>query len=107
MAVDYVRSHMARIYPIAICRYGGNLGSTILCCKRHVQVMSIIASAAIFGNAYELILIMLRSFTKADFFGVRSWFPCLLYSGSILFGSIGRQLAIVPDDYYGTHRKAE
>ncbi|KAI8997959.1 insulin-induced protein family, partial [Gaertneriomyces semiglobifer] len=31
-------------------------------------------------------------FTKADFFGVRSWFPCMLYSGSVLFGSIGRQL---------------
>ncbi|KAI9208258.1 insulin-induced protein family [Polychytrium aggregatum] len=33
------------------------------------------------------------SFTKADFFGVRSWLPCILHSSSICFGSIGRQLA--------------
>ncbi|KAI9104768.1 insulin-induced protein-domain-containing protein [Phlyctochytrium arcticum] len=35
----------------------------------------------------------LYSFTQADFGGVRSWFPCMLYSGSVLFGAIGRQLA--------------
>ncbi|TPX56888.1 hypothetical protein PhCBS80983_g04217 [Powellomyces hirtus] len=40
------------------------------------------------------------SFTKADFFGVRSWFPCMLYSAAVMFGSIGRQLTIVPDEYY-------
>ncbi|KAJ3147369.1 Insulin-induced protein 1 protein [Geranomyces variabilis] len=40
------------------------------------------------------------SFTKADFFGVRSWFPCMMYSASVMFGSIGRQLTIIPNEYY-------
>ena len=32
------------------------------------------------------------AFTKADFFGVRSWLPCVLYCGGVCFGVIGRQL---------------
>ncbi|KAI9354869.1 insulin-induced protein family, partial [Zopfochytrium polystomum] len=30
--------------------------------------------------------------TQADFFGMRSWLPCILYSSCVCFGSIGRQL---------------
>ncbi|KAI9292361.1 insulin-induced [Neoconidiobolus thromboides FSU 785] len=33
-------------------------------------------------------------FTKADFFGVRSYIPCVLYASCICYGSIGRQLYI-------------
>ncbi|KAJ3095819.1 Insulin-induced protein 2 protein [Phlyctochytrium planicorne] len=40
------------------------------------------------------------SITKPDFFGVRSWFPCILYSSSICFGSIGRQLAVIPYNHH-------
>ncbi|TPX32422.1 hypothetical protein SmJEL517_g04463 [Synchytrium microbalum] len=40
------------------------------------------------------------SYTRADFFGVRSWFPCVLYASCICFGSIGRQLSVVPDIQY-------
>lgn len=40
------------------------------------------------------------SFTRADFFGVGSWIPCILYSSSVCFGSIGRQLDVVPETWY-------
>ncbi|KAK3814361.1 MAG: insulin-induced protein family, partial [Benniella sp.] len=42
--------------------------------------------------AYMLVLHGWYSFTRADFFGVGSWIPCILYSSSVCFGSIGRQL---------------
>ncbi|KAJ3227425.1 Insulin-induced protein 1 protein [Clydaea vesicula] len=32
------------------------------------------------------------TYTKADFFGVRSWLPAILYCGCVCFGAIGRQL---------------
>ncbi|KAJ1538813.1 Insulin-induced protein 2 protein [Cladochytrium tenue] len=35
--------------------------------------------------------------TQADFFGMRSWLPCILYSSCVCFGSIGRQLAVLPE----------
>ncbi|RKO89849.1 insulin-induced protein family, partial [Blyttiomyces helicus] len=41
---------------------------------------------------YMLVSHGFYSFTRADFFGVRSWFPCILYASCICFGSIGRQL---------------
>jgi hypothetical protein len=28
-----------------------------------------------------------------DFFYIRSWLPCIFFSGGVTFGSIGRQLA--------------
>eukprot|EP00128_Syssomonas_multiformis_P008756 Colp12_sorted_trinity150504_noHs@3388 len=34
--------------------------------------------------------------TQPDFFWVRSWFPCILFSGSTCFGNLGRQLAMTP-----------
>lgn len=40
------------------------------------------------------------SFTRADFFGVGSWMPCILYSSSVCFGSIGRQLDVVPETWF-------
>ncbi|KAI8917414.1 insulin-induced protein-domain-containing protein [Entophlyctis helioformis] len=33
------------------------------------------------------------SFTQADLWGVRSWFPCILYSSCVCIGAIGRQLS--------------
>ncbi|KAI8823568.1 insulin-induced protein-domain-containing protein [Fimicolochytrium jonesii] len=56
------------------------------------------STVAILGTWFAQFLVSngMYSFTKADFFGVRSWFPCMLFSGAIMFGSIGRQLTIVP-----------
>ena len=34
-------------------------------------------------------------YTKADFLFVRSWVPCIFFSGGVTFGNIGRQLAVV------------
>lgn len=39
------------------------------------------------------------SFTKADFLGVRSWFPAIMYSASICFGCMGRQLEVDFNDF--------
>ncbi|KAG0322005.1 Insulin-induced protein 1 protein [Linnemannia gamsii] len=50
--------------------------------------------------AYFLVLNGWYSFTRADFFGVGSWIPCILYSSSVCFGSIGRQLDVVPERWY-------
>lgn len=51
-------------------------------------VLSLIGTGAgmmlVMGKEYE--------FIKADFYGIRSWLPCVLYCGCICFGSIGRQL---------------
>ncbi|ORZ07226.1 insulin-induced protein-domain-containing protein [Lobosporangium transversale] len=50
--------------------------------------------------AYFLVLNGWYSFTRADFFGVGPWIPCILYSSSVCFGSIGRQLDVVPEAWY-------
>ncbi|CAG8592322.1 6219_t:CDS:2, partial [Scutellospora calospora] len=52
------------------------------------------------GVMYILVANGIYSFTHADFFGVRSWIPCILYSSCVCFGTIGRQLMIVPEDWY-------
>ncbi|KFH71761.1 hypothetical protein MVEG_02056 [Podila verticillata NRRL 6337] len=59
-------------------------------------------TVASFGTtvAYFLVLHGWYSFTRADFFGVGSWIPCILYSSSVCFGSIGRQLDVVPETWY-------
>ncbi|KNC79487.1 hypothetical protein SARC_08120 [Sphaeroforma arctica JP610] len=43
-------------------------------------------------------------YTKPDFILVRSWFPSVLFSSAISFGSMGRQLAVTDDtqDTYET-----
>ncbi|GJJ75790.1 hypothetical protein EMPS_08148 [Entomortierella parvispora] len=72
-------------------------------------------TVASFGTtvAYFLVLNGWYSFTRADFFGVGSWIPCILYSSSVCFGSIGRQLDVVPEAWYhqsstnNTHLKSE
>ncbi|KAF8938376.1 Insulin-induced protein 1 protein [Dissophora ornata] len=53
--------------------------------------------------AYFLVLNGWYSFTRADFFGVGSWIPCILYSSSVCFGSIGRQLDVVPATWYDSN----
>lgn len=50
--------------------------------------------------AYFLVVNGWYSFTRADFFGVGSWMPCILYSSSVCFGSIGRQLDVVPETWF-------
>ena len=34
-------------------------------------------------------------YTAPDFLYVRSWLPCIFFSGGITMGNIGRQLALV------------
>ncbi|KAG0260322.1 Insulin-induced protein 1 protein [Mortierella polycephala] len=53
--------------------------------------------------AYFLVLNGWYRFTSADFFGVGSWIPCILYSSSVCFGSIGRQLDVVPETWFNTN----
>ncbi|KAL5006594.1 hypothetical protein ScPMuIL_015400 [Solemya velum] len=36
-------------------------------------------------------------YTKADFLFVRSWIPCIFFSGGVTMGNIGRQLAMYDD----------
>ncbi|KNC98365.1 uncharacterized protein SPPG_06073 [Spizellomyces punctatus DAOM BR117] len=71
----------------------------------HGFVLSLLVAVIGTWVAQYFVCSGMYSFTKADFFGVRSWFPCMLYSGSVLFGSIGRQLTIVPDEYFGCKKK--
>lgn len=45
-------------------------------------------------------------YTAPDFLYVRSWLPCIFFSGGITMGNIGRQLAlvsIVPQFYHSSH----
>ncbi|VDI76879.1 Hypothetical predicted protein [Mytilus galloprovincialis] len=37
-------------------------------------------------------------YTKADFLFVRSWVPCIFFSGGVTFGNIGRQLAVPEEE---------
>lgn len=37
-------------------------------------------------------------YTERDFLYVRSWLPCIVFSGGVTIGNIGRQLAVNDDD---------
>ncbi|KAF9913049.1 Golgi transport complex subunit 1 [Linnemannia zychae] len=63
----------------------------------HGFVISLIVASAGTLVAYFLVANGWYSFTRADVFGVGSWIPCILYSSSVCFGSIGRQLDVVPE----------
>ncbi|ORX82160.1 hypothetical protein K493DRAFT_320508 [Basidiobolus meristosporus CBS 931.73] len=39
-------------------------------------------------------------FTQPDFYGLRVATPCLVYSSCICFGTLGRQIAIIPREWY-------
>lgn len=39
-------------------------------------------------------------YTEPDFLFVRSWLPCIFFSGGITMGNIGRQLAVVSTCHY-------
>lgn len=45
------------------------------------------------------------TWTKADFFGVRSWLPCILYCAAVCFGAIGRQMELINDYQANNHNK--
>ncbi|KAG0055102.1 Insulin-induced protein 1 protein [Gryganskiella cystojenkinii] len=66
----------------------------------HGFVISLLVATMGTLVAYLLVLNGWYSFTRADFFGVGSWIPCILYSSSVCFGSIGRQLDVVPEAWY-------
>lgn len=39
-----------------------------------------------------------RRYTSPDFLYIRSWLPCIFFSGGVTVGNIGRQLAMgVPE----------
>ncbi|KAJ3101204.1 Insulin-induced protein 2 protein [Phlyctochytrium bullatum] len=67
------------------------------------------AVVAVIGTwvVYMLVKHGAYSITKPDFYGVRSWFPCILYSSSICFGSIGRQLAVIPYHHHYSQRRSD
>ncbi|KAF9580820.1 Insulin-induced protein 2 protein, partial [Lunasporangiospora selenospora] len=66
----------------------------------HGFVISFTVASMGTAVAYLLVLNGWYSFTKTDLFGVGSWIPCILYSSSVCFGSIGRQLDVVPEAWY-------
>ncbi|KAF9137171.1 Insulin-induced protein 1 protein [Mortierella sp. GBA39] len=66
----------------------------------HGFMISLTVAAAGTAVAYFLVVNGWYSFTRADVFGVGSWIPCILYSSSVCFGSIGRQLDVVPEAWY-------
>ncbi|ORZ23825.1 insulin-induced protein-domain-containing protein [Lobosporangium transversale] len=66
----------------------------------HGFMISLTAASLGTMVAYILVLNGWYSFTRTDFFGIGSWIPCILYSSSVCFGSIGRQLDIVPATWY-------
>ncbi|KAF0436855.1 insulin-induced protein [Gigaspora rosea] len=66
----------------------------------HGFIMSALFSSVGTIIMYVLVTNGIYSFTHADFFGVRSWIPCILYSSCVCFGTIGRQLMIVPEEWY-------
>ncbi|GBB95216.1 hypothetical protein RclHR1_00250014 [Rhizophagus clarus] len=66
----------------------------------HGFMMSTLFSSIGTGVMYMLVSNGIYSFTHADFFGVRSWIPCILYSSCVCFGTIGRQLMIVPEEWF-------
>ncbi|CAG8554893.1 1467_t:CDS:2 [Funneliformis caledonium] len=66
----------------------------------HGFMMSALFSSIGTGVMYMLVSNGIYSFTHADFFGVRSWIPCILYSSCVCFGTIGRQLMIVPEEWF-------
>lgn len=48
-------------------------------------------------------LVFCFSYSKAEFLFVRSWLPCIFFSGGVTMGNIGRQLALVLDVYFTQH----
>ncbi|KAK9759378.1 hypothetical protein K7432_017736 [Basidiobolus ranarum] len=44
-------------------------------------------------------------FTNPDFYGFRAAAPCLIYSSCICFGTLGRQIAIIPKEWYMDHTR--
>eukprot|EP00047_Mylnosiga_fluctuans_P006098 m.244824 g.244824 ORF g.244824 m.244824 type:complete len:188 (-) comp14538_c0_seq1:247-810(-) len=51
---------------------------------------------AAIGTAVVQVLVYngVYSYTKPDFFFVRSWLPCVLFAAGVAFGNLGRQLAV-------------
>lgn len=39
--------------------------------------------------------LLLSRYTSPDFLYIRSWLPCIFFSGGVTVGNIGRQLAMV------------
>ncbi|CAB4485849.1 unnamed protein product [Rhizophagus irregularis] len=73
----------------------------------HGFMMSTLFSSIGTGVMYMLVSNGIYSFTHADFFGVRSWIPCILYSSCVCFGTIGRQLMIVPEEWFEPEQKEQ
>nr|CAG8567851.1 9292_t:CDS:2 [Entrophospora candida] len=67
---------------------------------KHGFIMSTLFSSIGTIVMYILVSNGIYSFTHADFFGVRSWIPCILYSSCVCFGAVGRQLMIVPEEWF-------
>ncbi|KAF9198754.1 Insulin-induced protein 1 protein [Haplosporangium sp. Z 27] len=72
---------------------------------RTLQGFLISSTVALVGTmvTYFLVLNGWYSLTRADFFGVGLWIPCILYSSSVCFGSIGRQLDVIPPTWYSSN----
>jgi Insulin-induced protein (INSIG) len=75
---------------------------TIQCCEELLLIFSCHAAFCwvLFVVGYEMLInfmspICFCRYTAPDFLYVRSWLPCIFFSGGITMGNIGRQLALV------------
>ncbi|RKP00255.1 hypothetical protein CXG81DRAFT_13452, partial [Caulochytrium protostelioides] len=56
----------------------------------HGLVLATVSAACGTGMGWVLVRYGLYAFTEADFFGVRSWFPAIMWSGSLSLGCLAR-----------------
>ncbi|KAI8804180.1 insulin-induced protein-domain-containing protein [Cladochytrium replicatum] len=60
----------------------------------HGFILSFVVAILGTGVVYYLVHHGFYTFTESDFFGMRGWMPCVLYSSCVCFGVVGRQLAV-------------
>ena len=62
---------------------------------------------AIVGTASVRIIVSAGAYTfvKADFFGIRSWIPCVFFAAGVVFGAAGRRLSVHNGFIFGSKTK--
>ncbi|CAK9303156.1 unnamed protein product [Gordionus sp. m RMFG-2023] len=55
-------------------------------------ITTLICQLLVYNGIYE--------YTEPDFIYVRSWLPCIFFSGAVTIGNIGRQLAMCDSEEY-------
>ncbi|KAL2913187.1 hypothetical protein HK105_207306 [Polyrhizophydium stewartii] len=61
--------------------------------SRHGFILCLLAATSATFVVHMLVHRGVYSYPQADLFGVRSWFPCIIFSACVCVGSVGRKLA--------------